>query len=103
MENLSTSKWKESFKKTNSPLIIDVRTPLEWVNGTIDGAIKIDFNQQQDFINFIEKLEKSNNYYVYCKSGVRSWYACQMMEQLGLSTYNLKNGITQWDEPLTKS
>ncbi len=103
MENLPTHEWKKSFEENNNTQIIDVRTPIEWAGGIINGAIKIDFNQQSDFLSCIKKLDSSKSYYVYCKSGVRSWYACQMMDQLGLSTHNLKNGIIQWDEPLIKS
>lgn len=101
MLNLENNEWKESLSKNDNYQILDVRTPIEWSNGIIDGAIKIDFNDQQKFFSFIQKLDKSVNYYVYCKSGIRSWYACQMLEKIGVNSFNLKNGITQWDEPLT--
>ena len=103
MKNLSTNEWIESFKKNDNSKIIDVRTPMEWKGGIIEGAIKMDFNQQSEFLRFIKSLDLSKNYYVYCKSGIRSWHACQMMEQIGLNTCNLKNGITCWDGPLTYS
>ena len=103
MENLSTNEWRESFKKNDNSKIIDVRTPMEWEGGIIEGAMKMDFNQQSDFLRFIKSLDLSKNYYVYCKSGIRSWHACQMMEQIGLNTCNLKNGISCWDGPLTYS
>jgi rhodanese-related sulfurtransferase len=102
MENLSVDEWKASFEKNNDSTIIDVRTPMEWDSGIINEALTIDFNKQLDFINFIKTLDSSKSYYVYCKSGVRSWHACQMMEHMGLSTFNLKNGINQWDGPLTR-
>ena len=103
MENLTTDEWKQSYEKSKKHQIVDVRTPIEWSNGIIKGAVKIDFNQQVNFMNFIKQLDPSLNYYVYCKSGIRSWYACQIMDQLGLKTFNLKNGITQWNEPLINS
>lgn len=103
MENLSTNEWRESFKNNDNSKIIDVRTPMEWEGGIIEGAIKMDFNQQSDFLRFIKSLDLSKNYYVYCKSGIRSWHACQMMEQIGLNAFNLKNGIISWDGPLTHS
>ncbi len=102
MQNLQNSEWKEALTKNEKGEILDVRTPMEWANGIIDGAIKIDFNDQENFIHFIKKLNASKHYFVYCKSGVRSWYACQMLEQLGLVSFNLKDGISKWDEPLTK-
>jgi len=103
MENLSTNEWRESFNKSDNSKIIDVRTPMEWASGVIEGAIKMNFNQQSDFLTFIKSLDSSYNYYVYCKSGIRSWHACKMMEHIGLNTFNLKNGVSSWDGPLTHS
>jgi rhodanese-related sulfurtransferase len=40
------------------------------------------------------KLEKSKNYYVYCRSGARSAKACEVMNELGIeNTFNLTGGI----------
>ena len=49
-------------------------------------------------INFkINKLEKSNSIYVYCRSGARSFQACELMTQFGFeNVYNLEGGIIEW-------
>ena len=45
----------------------------------------------------IEALDKTKNYYVYCKAGARSAQACSIMNQLGIAnTYNLVGGFSQW-------
>jgi rhodanese-related sulfurtransferase len=42
-------------------------------------------------------LDKSKNYYVYCRSGARSEQACHLMSQMGFeNTFNLLGGIMQW-------
>ena len=45
----------------------------------------------------IEKLDKDNSYYVYCRTGVRSANSCQLMNELGFKkVYNLLGGIVEW-------
>ena len=45
-----------------------------------------------------EKLDTTKNYYVYCRSGVRSVTACQILESLGIkNTFNLLGGIMSWE------
>ena len=46
----------------------------------------------------LEKLDKSKNYYVYCRSGGRSAQAATLMDQMGFNeTYNLLGGFKEWD------
>ncbi|WP_394758441.1 rhodanese-like domain-containing protein, partial [Flavobacterium sp.] len=55
----------------------------------------------QGFIYELEELDKSKNYYVYCKSGGRSGQACSIMRELGFeTTYNLLGGMMEWDGPI---
>ena len=50
-----------------------------------------------DFMKFLEKSEKDNNYYVYCRSGKRSHAACEIMAEMGFkNVYNLKGGFIDW-------
>ena len=45
----------------------------------------------------IELLDKSKNYYIYCRSGGRSGQACQVMDSIGFGiTYNLMGGMMEW-------
>ena len=53
-------------------------------------------------INEVQELDKSKNYYVYCKAGARSGQACSVMNHLGFkNTYNLIGGITEWSGEVT--
>jgi rhodanese-related sulfurtransferase len=45
----------------------------------------------------IEKLDKNKTYYVYCRSGNRSFHAGNFMLQAGFQkVYNLEPGIIGW-------
>ena len=45
----------------------------------------------------IDKLDKDNNYYVYCRTGVRSANSCALMKELGFKNiFNLIGGIVEW-------
>jgi rhodanese-related sulfurtransferase len=46
----------------------------------------------------IEALDKSQTYFVYCRSGARSAQACQIFKQKGIvDCYNLLGGILEWE------
>jgi rhodanese-related sulfurtransferase len=95
--DLTQQQWAEKFSQDDNALILDVRTPHEWEEGIIPGAILIDIHQPQEFLEGIEALDKAKNYYVYCKAGGRSHQACMIMNQLGIAnTYNLLGGMMQW-------
>ncbi|MFA5816969.1 MAG: rhodanese-like domain-containing protein [Bacteroidales bacterium] len=76
--------------------ILDVRSPGEFANGYIKGAINIDF-WGKGFVDSISKLDKNRIYFVYCASGVRSSGAMKKMRSLGFGKiYNMKRGMFGW-------
>ncbi|WP_269684890.1 rhodanese-like domain-containing protein [Flavobacterium lacustre] len=96
--NLSQEDWISQFEADENAVILDVRTEAEYNDGIILNAINIDIHKGQEFITELEALDKSKNYYVYCRSGARSAKACEIMNELGFETaYNLLGGILDWD------
>ncbi len=76
--------------------IIDVRTPLEYHQGHIQGAQNIDI-RADTFVTEIQKLSKSDTLLVYCRSGRRSLYAAQVMVSFGFKKiYDLEGGFLNW-------
>ncbi len=76
--------------------IIDVRTPEEYAEGHLENAVNIDF-KAASFSEEVGKLDKSNPYLVYCKSGVRSAKSVTLMKELGFKDVaDLNGGITKW-------
>ena len=97
--NLSQEEWKKKFKSDENAFLLDVRTLEEFQEGHISNAKLIDVLQAEDFLESIKSLDPKKNYYVYCRSGVRSSQACQLMNQTGISTtYNLLGGFMEWEE-----
>jgi len=70
--------------------IIDVRTPEEWASGHLEGAVRIGI-ADADFAQQIDTLDKSADYYIYCRSGNRAGQAIDYMKSAGF-TGNLVNG-----------
>lgn len=98
MADLTQEEWVSSLEADDQAVILDVRTPEEVAQGYIPGAIHLDIYRGQEFINELEKLDKTKHYYVYCRSGNRSGQACALMNQLGFETaWNLKGGFMEWE------
>ena len=78
--------------------LIDVRTPGEWADGIIDNAIKINVTADDFEKLALEKLDKSNPVYIYCRSGGRSKIAADVLLKNGFQPYNVLGGYMAWEE-----
>lgn len=84
--------------KADSVQLLDVRTPQEYTEEHIDGALNIDV-QSDDFQKMAEKdLSKDSTILVYCRSGRRSMDAAEILTRLGYKVVNLKGGVIEWKE-----
>lgn len=98
MADLSQEEWSEQLESDDNAFLLDVRTPEEVEEGYIPNATNIDIYLGQEFITELEKLDKSKNYYVYCRSGQRSGQACALMNKLGFeNAFNLEGGFMNWE------
>ncbi len=98
MKNITQVEWRELLANDDNAVIIDSRTPNEWRAGVFENSLLMNINNPQSFMDQVNKLDKEKNYYVYCRSGVRSIQACQVLESVGVkTTYNLLGGILAWD------
>lgn len=97
-EDITQDQWEDLIAKDDNAVILDVRTEEEVEDGFIPNMLNIDIRKGQGFLDEIEKLDKSKNYYIYCRSGGRSAQACTLMNQMGFeTTYNLLGGFMNWD------
>lgn len=97
IKNEAAAKVDELIK-TGKYVVIDVRTPEEYAEGHIKGAVNYDY-YSDDFEDSIEEnlTDKDKSYIVYCRSGKRSLYSAQIMEELGYKNIiNLEGGILAW-------
>ena len=95
--NLNQEKWLSSINNSENSLIIDVRTQDEFNDGHIENSLNFNIYDAVKFIEEISKLDKQASVHVYCKSGVRSLKACEIIKGMGFSkVFNLIGGITEW-------
>ena len=74
----------------------------EYEEISIPNAILANILEPNEFMDVVEKLEKKTKIFVYCRSGIRSQKACNILDQLGFKeTYNLNGGILEWKKTLT--
>jgi len=96
-QDIDQEEWLTLLAEDDNAVILDVRTDGEVEEGYIADMKQIDFFEGQLFLEEVSKLDKSKNYYIYCRSGNRSGQACDIMEQLGFeNTYNLEGGFMNW-------
>ena len=78
--------------------LIDVRTPKEYKAGHIENAVNIHL-YDKDFNERINKLNKKETVYVYCKVGGRSAEAVELLKRNGFQhIVELKGGTDGWVE-----
>lgn len=93
--SVSAPKFEKEIK-SDSAQLVDVRTPQEYAEGHIDGALNINV-QSDDFKELVQrKLSKDSTVLVYCRSGRRSLDAAEILTDLGYKVVNLKDGIIEW-------
>lgn len=86
----TTQKTKQTTK--NETFYVDVRTPAEFAQGSVKGAINIPLDQ---IGNQLAKFKDKKNIVVFCRSGNRSSQAKVILEQNGFT--NIKNGGS-WED-----
>lgn len=94
-KSLNGREYKEKYNNIKHPVLIDVRTAREFASGSIPGAKNIDI-MSTDFEKQIVSLDKSKDYFLFCRSGNRSAQACSIMAEQGFNVYNLKGGVDAW-------
>ncbi len=83
-------------KSNKNFVILDVRTPGEFISGHIAGAKNLDYHSS-GFDYSLDTLDKSKTYLVYCRSGNRSSHASNLMKTKGFANLlNLQGGIMTW-------
>ena len=108
VQHLSAQEAKELIAQhRNDPefVILDVRTPAEYQQGHIGGAVLLDYYSPR-FNQSLDILDRSRTYLIYCRSGSRSGRTSQKLAALGFTkVYDLAGGVLAWNSrkyPLVK-
>ncbi|ULO05896.1 rhodanese-like domain-containing protein [Paenibacillus sp. 19GGS1-52] len=88
----------ERLKTGESLMMVDVREPVEWMDGHIVGAKHIPLGQLMERLG---ELDPKRETLVMCRSGSRSGLACEMLSEKGYNVVNMTGGLSAWtDESL---
>ena len=77
--------------------LVDVRTPEEFAEGHLEGAVLINF-KKRTFPDYINAIDKDKPVAIYCRSANRSGKAALIMQSLGFKeVYDLDGGYKAWN------
>jgi len=82
------------LKQDVPPILIDVREPVEQQISSLPGSLSLPLSQ----LNLhLAELDPSREYVLFCRTGVRSLQAIQIMHTAGFKNLqNLRGGINAW-------
>jgi len=78
---------------TSEPIVVDFRTPEEFLSGAYPKAINIPLDELHARVN--ELGNKTRDITLYCASGARSAYGQRVLQQLGFTGVKNGGGIMQ--------
>ncbi len=81
--------WETVGQTASKAILLDVRTPTEFGNGHIPGAINIPVDNLRDRL---DELNKNQQIVVYCQVGQRGYLATRILLQHGYQVVNLSGG-----------
>lgn len=93
LKNLAPAEFLKAIQLKADALLIDVRTPEEFDNGTLPKAINMDF-LGADYWEIFDSIDKSRPIFVFCRSSRRSVRTAMFMKNGGFQeVYNLDGGL----------
>ena len=95
-ENLDSHSFEDQYNSDENAVLLDTRTPAEYDEVRIPDSQLMNI-VDPDFMNKLQNLDRTKNYYLYCRTGNRSFQAARLMVNHGFeNVYNLKSGIVRW-------
>ena len=95
IENISVRTASRIIRRIN-PLILDVRNSEDFEIGHLFNAINIPYLELEERIQELEG-SKNDKIIVYCKTGITSELASELLYTLGFTKiYNMLGGIQEW-------
>ena len=93
MNEITFDDFYQIYQK-ESLSILDVREVEEFEALHLEGARNFPLSQLADTY---EQLDKTQPYYVICKSGIRSVRACQFLAEQGYEVVNVQGGMDAFE------
>lgn len=79
--------------QTPGPLLLDVRTPLEFESERIEGALNLPLDQLEDQL---DQIAERADLVVVCRTGVRATLAAETLARAGRRARVLDGGMVAW-------
>ena len=90
--------FKERLATSDDYLLLDVRTPEEYGEGHIEGALNVNILDSEAFEAGVSQLDSDKTLMIYCRSGNRSRKAAEKLQALGFEKiYDLEGGFKGWE------
>ena len=94
ISSISPQEVKDLLERSKgSMLLLDVRSEEEYQHVHIDGAKLIPLNA---LVARMGELDKNKKIIIYCASGNRSRYACEILQEKRFDVANMAGGIGAW-------
>ncbi len=101
VHRISMEVAKTNLDINKSIVLLDIRSKMEYEEGHIEDAINVPLDQLEEVI---EKriLKKNQTIYLYCRSGVRTLTAGDILLNLGYTSIYDIGGIIYWPYKIVK-
>ena len=95
---ITSAELLERLEGENAPVILDVRSPEEFAEGHIPGAINIPYDQVAANLDSLESF-RTAEIVVYCRTGRRAGVAENVLREAGFTQVSdLEGHMTSWSE-----
>lgn len=96
VESVSPEEAARLIQESSEIVVLDIRTPEEFAEGHVAGAMNIDF-RSESFAEDISKLDPGTPVVLHCRSGNRSGQSLPTLEKVGFEEiYHLEAGFNGW-------
>ena len=105
LPELDINEKLEDARMVRNKVLVDVRTPEEYAEGHVPGAINIeDVLCGRGNEEYIESVlpDKEARVYMYCESGSRSGIASAFLKQMGYARAENIGGFENYEGPVEK-
>jgi rhodanese-related sulfurtransferase len=95
VRHIDVATFKAERDAGKVPVLIDVRTPQEFAEGHVEGAILLPLQELEQRLADVEPY-RGSDVYVICKSGGRSARAAAILNAKGYKAINVQGGTMGW-------
>jgi rhodanese-related sulfurtransferase len=94
VQEIDSDSLRTRLESSNDLVLVDIRTPEEVAQGIIPDATHLPMHLLP--LRHAE-LPRDRDLVIYCRSGARSYHACQFLIGQGFeNAINLRGGIIDW-------